>query len=113
MKTNTTAAAVSSRSRLRRRIRLVAAAVTSPAASAPTVIASWFGSVAGGAGGERERDRDPGQHAVGEAVGHQRHAAQHDVAADHSAHDADERRGERAGADELGLERLGEELHRA
>ena len=45
MNTKTTAAAVSSRSRLRRRIRLVATAVTSPAASAPSVIASWFGSV--------------------------------------------------------------------
>ena len=50
---------------------------------------------------------------MGEAVGHQRHAAQDHVAADDPAEDPDERRGERAGAHELRLERLDQEVHAA
>jgi hypothetical protein len=50
---------------------------------------------------------------VGEAVGDERHPAQDDVAADHAAEDADDGRRDRPGANELGAERLGEEVHPA
>ena len=81
--------------------------------SAPTAIATSFGSapVAASPAVSMKAIGDPREDAVGEAVGHQRHPAQDDVAADDGAQDPDERRGERAVADELRLEGIDEEVH--
>ena len=91
---------------------MVASAVNSPAASAPSEIASWFGLLAAPLPAvSSERDRDSGQHAVGERVGHQRHSAEDHVAADDAAEHADRGGRERPVAHELRLERLDEPVH--
>ena len=103
MNTNTTAAAVSSRSRLRRRIRFVAPAVSRPATKAPIAIASWSGSSpAEPPAVIMNATAIPGRTPWARLSAINAMPAEDDVAADDSAEHADQGGGEYAGADELG-----------